>query len=105
MKKKFLTVTSLMVLVAAPAFSTGIGTEWKDITYDRGQCLVHATQALGAAGLTTNVGQAGESAWGATGQWTGLVRCATERHIAFIAVAGPNANDAHNMAETIKNAL
>lgn len=74
------------VAVAGPSMSVG----WMDVNSDQDACVRRASNAIKHNGFTVNFEVvSNRTIFGERGDYTATIRCAAERQVAFIAVAGP----------------
>jgi|GEM_PF-2160693 len=87
-----LAVAVPMMTLAAPAVAQApsMSSAWLTIKLDQDACVKLGSEAMKSNGLTRAFEVLGNSSiYGEVGSYTGLVRCAADKEIAYFVVAGP----------------
>jgi hypothetical protein len=85
--------------VAAPSLSVG----WVDWTSDQNACVKKPSDKMRNSGFTASFKVVNNrTIIGAQGEYSAAIRCAANKKIAFVAVAGPSPQDALKFLNLIK---
>jgi hypothetical protein len=90
---------SVSFVVAAPSLSVG----WVDWTSDQGACVKRGSDKMRNSGFTASFKVVNKrTIIGAQGEYSAAIRCAANKKIAFVAVAGPSPQEALKFLNLIK---
>lgn len=109
MNIKFLTASAAIGFAAILAFSAakaaapGMSSSWQETTLDDKECLQNGERAIRAAGFSKNFEIVGHSVFGERGDYTGLVRCGTDKGFVIFVVSGPRGAECNKFREMISN--
>jgi hypothetical protein len=88
------------------AAAPGMAVNWVDVSGDQDACVKQATNALKRNNFGTRFEVlSNRTLYGERGDYTAAVRCVADKSVAFVAVAGPNADLTEKYAQAIKDGL
>ena len=98
MKSTLLAVTAVLVSTAAIA-GPSMSTKWSNTDLDLDRCKSRAERALKDAKFSAKV--LNYSVYGERGDYSAMVRCATDKTMVFFVVAGPDVDRCNRYVDDI----
>jgi hypothetical protein len=80
---------------AAATADTAIGTKWRPIALDQGDCMSYARNAIFRLGFDKS-DPGSQTMSGKKGEYTASIRCLSNERIVFFIIAGPSPEAVQN---------
>ena len=99
-------VIILAAVAAVPSVMAGpsMSSAWLAITVSQDECVRRGSAAMRASSFTARFEVLGNnSIYGARGDYSALVRCATDKGIAYFVVAGPKGDLCNSHMNAIRD--
>jgi hypothetical protein len=103
MKSTLIAITACFVSTAALA-GPSMSTKWSDTKLNLDRCKARAEQALREAKFS-GIKVLNYSVFAERGDYSAMVRCATDKELVFFAVAGPEVERTSRYVDDIGDAL
>jgi hypothetical protein len=98
-------VVSATLAASAALAGPAMSVAWVEIS-DQDACVKQASTLLKSNGFTTRFEVlSNRSIYGERGDYTGAIRCVSEKSVAFIAVSGPKGDLTGKYVDAIKDAF
>lgn len=98
MRIRIILLACLLFIVNAPAVAradTSIGTKYRPMALDQGNCMSYARMAIFRLGF--NKSEPGSQTMsGKKGEYTASIRCVSDAQIVFFIIAGPSSDAVQN---------
>ncbi|WP_068022016.1 hypothetical protein [Rhodoplanes sp. Z2-YC6860] len=91
MRIRIILLACLLFIVTAPAVraDTAIGTKWRPIALDQGNCMSYARMAIFRLGFYKS-DPGSQTMSGKKGEYTASIRCISDNQLVFFIIAGPS---------------
>ena len=92
MRIRIILLACLLVVVSAAAVAradTAIGTKWRPMALDQGNCMSYARMAIFRLGFYKSE-PGSQTMSGKKGEYTASIRCVAEAQLVFFIIAGPS---------------